>query len=321
MLLNAVRAAKGYPLQFSKVTSYTGQGTVDGGLSIDLPFVLNTFGSPGASRILGTARPSSTLKSGVSQLQLADLNTAEIQRKLRTQVTARDFAYYRSQGWQKALVNTILIEELHLEPKLVDRLDQASEAACERGGSARSGYERHKLVCQWRAKALRDCRDEIDPERRPERRASPEGDVVVVYANNPRRFCQYVAFQWFFAAIRVLDGASLDVDADLKVNLDECTQTWTPESDKEKKEARRNKVKSKAAKGGKEEEKEISESVKDGKVSVDIGVKSKVGEKKDDEEFDKNAPEQNILINIPRNLGPARVDSLVHLYGRSRRTA
>lgn len=316
MLLNAVRAAHGYPLQFSKVTSYSGQGTVDGGLSIDLPFVLNTFGNPSATRILGTARPSSAFKSGVSQLQLADLNTAEIQRKLRTQVAARDFAYYRSQGWLKTLVNTILIEELQLERELVKKLEDASKASCDPGGSAASSKrDRQTLVCRWRQKALRECGDDIDPDRRPQRRASREGNVVVVFTNDPRRYCQFVAFQWFFASIRVLDSASVDVDADLDVDTDECTTRWGPprETNKQKKEAKGSKEKSK---GGRDEDKQVSESVKDGKVSVDIGVNVKVAEKKDEEESDKKAPEQHILINIPRNLGPTRLDSVVKEYAR-----
>jgi hypothetical protein len=291
MLLNAVRAAKGYPLQFSKVTSYSGQGTVDGGLSVDLPFILNTFGTASGARILGTARPSSSFKTGVSQLQLADLNTAEIQKALRTQVRAKDFAYYRSQGWQKALVNTILIEELQLEPDLVRDLGEASDAVCHKNTGSASSSERHRPVCNWlRREEVKDCL------RRPDAyqlRATPYGETVRVYSNNPRKFCQHIAFQWFFASIRVLEGVSLDINPE--PNVDECVTTW-----KAPKDAGIPK-KDKDAKRGKGKANEISDTAKDGKMSVDIAVNLKVAEKgdKDKEDEDKDR-DSFIALNIPK---------------------
>ena len=96
LLLNAVRAAKGYPMQFSKLQTYTGQGRADTGVSIDVPFVLDTVGSGPLSpaRLIGTARATPGLRSGVQALQLVDLNTAEAQKALRTQVSAKEFEYY-----------------------------------------------------------------------------------------------------------------------------------------------------------------------------------------------------------------------------------
>src|SRR5262245_15913549 len=46
MLLNVVRAAKGYPVQFSKVTSYSGSSRLDGGLSLNIPFLTDVIGKP-----------------------------------------------------------------------------------------------------------------------------------------------------------------------------------------------------------------------------------------------------------------------------------
>ena len=80
MLLNVVRAAKGYPMQFSRVSNYTGSSRMDGSLSFSLPFILNTFGTPSPARLQANANPSAQFKTGVQSLQLIDLNTAEVQR-------------------------------------------------------------------------------------------------------------------------------------------------------------------------------------------------------------------------------------------------
>jgi hypothetical protein len=122
-----------------------------------------------------------------------------------------------------------------------------------------------------------------------------------VYTNDPRRYCQFAAFQWFFASIRVLEGVSLDLNP--QFNTDECTRRWSPPKDIDG-ENKGGKGRSRDAKGKKDDGQQVSESVKDGKVSVDIGVNLKVSERgekdRDDDEKSKNS---FIGLNIPRGLG------------------
>ena len=285
MLLNVVRAAKGYPVQFSKVSSYSGQSRTDGGLNLNFPFIGAVIGSPN-SAFPGGVTPNASFKTGVSQLQLADLSTAEFQRNLRKKVTATDFAYYRSQGWPKALVNTILIEELLLEPRLRARLIIASQKTCDEGGS---GKEKYKEVCTWlRSKITRDClRENLD------QRASPDGDVYYRYSNSPRENCRHVTFQWFFAAIRVLPGVTLDFQP--KVDTDECTRRDALLKDLAG-SAKEGKGKSKDAGKG------ASETVKDGKISVEVNVKIADKTDKADDGSDKANDGGSIGISIPRGL-------------------
>jgi hypothetical protein len=119
-----------------------------------------------------------------------------------------------------------------------------------------------------------------------------------VYENNPRKYCEHVNFQSFFASIRVLAGASLDVD--LKVDTDECRSTAALLKDIAGAAKDGKGGKSKDAKGV--EDKRVSESVKDGKVSVDIGVNLKIADKgeKDDEASDKAKNGGFIGLNIPK---------------------
>ena len=290
LLLNTLRAAKGYPLQFSKVTNYTGQSRMDGSLSLSLPFITNTFGNPSGQRLQGTVSPSAQFKTGVQNLQLTDLNTAEFQKSLRTRVKANDFYYYRSQGWPKAVVNTVLIEEVYVEPRLLDALRDASEGACSDGGS---GTKRRRNECRW----LMDKRTQacLDHPNATEPRASPEGDVVKAFINDPRQNCRHVSFQWFFTSIRVLEGATLEPNP--SADPDECKSTWAAP-----KEAKGDKDKSKD-KSKDDRSSTIKETVKDGKLAVDVSVKlDKGGEK--DEDGDKGRDSTHIGLNIPRGLGP-----------------
>jgi hypothetical protein len=311
MLLNVVRAAKGYPMQFSRVSNYTGSSRMDGSLSFSLPFILNTFGSPSPTRLQANANPSAQLKTGVQSLQLVDLNTAEVQKNLRQQVGIKDFQYYRSQGWPSTLVNTVLIEELQVEPELVVALDAASKAACFEGGSARSRKTSGlRGVCSWLLRRdVEDCLTS-SPDA-PQPRASDVGTVVSAFPNDPRRYCKHMAFQWFFASIRVLVGVSFVVDP--KIDTDECTTSWAP---KEEKGDKASKSKSRP------EEKKINESVKDGKVSVDIGVNLKVSDKAEkDKKKDEDEQEPVILLNIPKALSrhvssPREANALDRLRNR-----
>jgi len=281
MLLNVVRAAKGYPTQFSKVTSYSGSSRADGGLNLNIPFIGGIVGNPNTA-FQGAVTPSASFKTGVSQLQMADLNTAETQKALRKPVSARDFAYYRTQGWPKALVNTILIEQLMVEPRLLDALKRAAASACEASDSRE---------CRW----LRSDRTERCLAEAKEERASPDGDVVRVFTNNPRKQCQHESFQWFFTSIRVLPSASLDFEP--KVDTDECRTSKALLRDLAR-STKDGKGKSKDANKG------PSETVKEGKVSVEVNVKIAEKADKDAEASDKENEGGSIGLVIPRNLAP-----------------
>lgn len=287
MLLNVVRAAKGYPVQFSKVTSYAGSSRLDGGVGLTIPFPVDVFGKPTAL-LSGSATPSATFKTGVSQLQLADLSTAEFQRTLRKQVTANDYVYYRSQGWPKALVNTLLIEEVLVEPSLFDSLRATAEVICGRDVLRNlADRDKREKECNWLRSHVHCLRD----RNHREERASPEGDVVRVFANNPHSQCKHENFQWFFTSIRVLRKVTLDINP--KVDTDECRTEI----------ARLNDLASSAKDGkgkSKDTGKRTSETVKEGKVSVEVNVKVAEKADKDDDASDKSKDGSAIALNIPR---------------------
>lgn len=291
MLLNVVRAAKGYPVQFSKVTSYAGSSRLDGGVGLTIPFPIDVFGKP-TTLLSGSTTPSASFKTGVSQLQLADLSTAEFQRTLRKQVTANDYVYYRSQGWPKALVNTLLIEEVLVEPSLLKSLSAAAEVICRRDVLEKlSDHNKRERECQWLLSHKRCLLD----HKHLDERASPEGDVVRVFANSPREQCKHDNFQWLFTSIRVLRKVTLDINP--KVDTDECRTE----------KARLNDLASSTKDGkgkSKDSGKGTSETVKEGKVSVEVNVKVAEKADKDDDASDKSKDSGAIALNIPRVPSP-----------------
>jgi hypothetical protein len=310
LLLNTLRAAKGYPLQFSKIASYQGASRLDGSLNLNLPFIADVIGKKPSSQLLqGGLTPAGTFKSGVSQLALADLNTAEFQKTLHTVTKAHYFVYYRQQGWPTALVSTILLEEVVVEPRLLTALRAASQAACRY-----SGKERQKGYCNWlqRPKTW-ECLNR-DWRRVSEPRASHSGDLVRAFTNDPRRDwphneCRHVGFQWFFAAIRVLDGTTLSLPT--AVDTEECKTVWRrPPITGRTDDATADK--DTGTSGGSARNK-LNENVKDGKLSVDLRVTLDKGDKDEDVDKEKRS-DTSIGLNIPRGLSGERRSETIEEY-------
>ena len=205
MLLNALRAAKGYPLQFSRLTSYVGQGTMDGGVNLDIPVLLNTFGSPSGARALGSPAAQRCVQDGF-------LATATGRPECGGGAEDPAHTGESDRLWVLSLPGLAESAGQHhsdrgrssSSPRWPRSLRKASNAACGPDGSTKKGAERLRNVCAW-LEQVKECRDAT------EIRASPEGDVVRVYSNNPGRHCQYTAFQAFLLALRVLPGVVFDV--------------------------------------------------------------------------------------------------------------
>lgn len=112
LLLNAVRASKDYPLQFSKINTYQGTGTVGGSISADIPV------SSIADGIKLT--PKIDIKPPINQLALVDLNTEEAQQALKKQASVETFRYYFLQRGTRAMgvINAALVESVYIHEQL-----------------------------------------------------------------------------------------------------------------------------------------------------------------------------------------------------------
>jgi hypothetical protein len=201
LLLNAVRAAKGYPMQFSKLQTYTGQGRADGGVIVDVPFLVDTVGhgTLAPTRLMGGTKSSMNARTGVNALQLVDLNTAEAQKALRTQATKAQFEYYLAQAWPFRLVVTVMIEGIAVSERLLRPLEEYYVAYCAANPS--------HVLCNWLRGELEKCGASTSKPTRKMEPVGRYGETYFSFGNDPRTYCEFVAFQWFIDAMAMAGGS------------------------------------------------------------------------------------------------------------------
>jgi hypothetical protein len=133
VLLNAVRASKDYPLQFSRIQSMTGKGAGSFEIGSQLPFdALRLGASSGTS--FATLSPKLTYGSTVSQLNLVDLNTEEAQQQLKRQIDSNQFRYYwlLNGGRSQSVVLAMLVQEIALHEELFTRINEIAQSRCDK---------------------------------------------------------------------------------------------------------------------------------------------------------------------------------------------
>ena len=105
ILMNVMRAAYREPLQFSDVSTVTGQNSLSGSLAASLPV------SPaGAEYVIS---PSASL-SGSSQFNVTNLNTQEFYNGLQTPVTLQQISNLIDAGFDPALVLFLTVSDLNI---------------------------------------------------------------------------------------------------------------------------------------------------------------------------------------------------------------
>ena len=186
LLLNAVRASKDYPLQFSKIQSYQGTGTTSASVSATVP--LKIF--PGT----GTATPKVDWKDGISQLTLVDLNTEEAQQALKKTLPLRAYKYYDAYGGNRSYVTPIMlmVEHVSMPRKLYKLIGGYVDNRCNHylsgGVSPKTPrYDHNLFACA----ALRRLQSQCDFEKT----LLAHPDVRIAFLqNHVTNECQHLAF-------------------------------------------------------------------------------------------------------------------------------
>ena len=228
LLLNAVRASKNYPMQFSKLGSFTGSGRISGGLTVGGPFAIKKIGSGPLAPSLktGTIGTAVNIGSGISSLQLTDVSTEEAQTKLRSPVTDQDFKYHYLQGWDTRVVSTLMIESLQVPARLAEIYFRKYEEKC----NPTSGKDSKNIRC-WAYKRLKTL-DSTKEECQAGEFSSLRGVGYMQFRNDPRNQCRFYAFQAFIEALGVSSGL-LDFNPKFKKSDEKkSSQTATYSSDK-----------------------------------------------------------------------------------------
>ena len=211
LLLNAVRAAKGYPTQFSKLATYTGQGRISGKIGAKFPFTLNHIGTGTLARAVqtGNVDPSLSFNSGVQSMQFVDLNTEEAQKLLHKTLTATALKYYLEQGWENRLVNTILFESITVINRLATPIFRKYMKYCKEKKKNKRKEKIRIKKCYPHKKLSNLSRNskKCDPHEILKNNTYTVRRVTYVdFTNDPRNVCQFYAFQFILEAFGVSSG-------------------------------------------------------------------------------------------------------------------
>jgi hypothetical protein len=157
LLLNAVRASKDYPLQFSKISAYSGKGAMSSArISASMPIKIPSN---------GTLSPSVDLTDGISKLDLIDLNTEEAQQALRKTLPLRVYQYYTEYSGNRSYVTPVLlmVEYVSMPRALFGLIGKYVQERCRlylSEGAERLKLERfahNRYACIQLRKIEREC--------------------------------------------------------------------------------------------------------------------------------------------------------------------
>ena len=109
ILSNIIRAAYGKPLQFTDLTTLTGQSTLSGELGATIPFAVDPSGT--ARTYSGTPKIGA---SGTSTFNMANLNSREFYNGLQTPVSVENIANFISSGFDRQLLLFLAISDIEI---------------------------------------------------------------------------------------------------------------------------------------------------------------------------------------------------------------
>jgi hypothetical protein len=107
ILLNVMRAAYTYPLQFTDLSTVTGQAVSQIAVTSSLPF----WGARGTSSRLYTFSPGFTFSGGPS-FNIANLNSQEFYSGIQTQVDPKIIQHYLFAGYDPRILFPLFISEI-----------------------------------------------------------------------------------------------------------------------------------------------------------------------------------------------------------------
>lgn len=153
LLLNAVRAAQRYPLQFTRISEFKGEDTISGKLTGKIPF--------GPQAVLNNSfDPTLDWNSGLNSLTVLDLNTEEAQSALKRPLTPNDFSYYFNyrHGRSFAVITALFVEHVIVHKDLYNAIDANAEALCPRKISSGVGVDPLCLLIQQMPRCAAESR-------------------------------------------------------------------------------------------------------------------------------------------------------------------
>jgi len=180
LLLNAVRASKNYPLEFTSVSTVLGGAKFTAELDPSLPFPF----SPSRSYDPGI---KAYHERSISSLAIANLNTAEALGGLKRSLGWSDFRYYQLSGWPEGVFRTLAFEAIRIHRDVYTRISAMADKNCSEDPTT--------AYCRMRTYSLAFC----DGDRVRATRVLDQ--PILRFTNSGESTCEYAMFQEVLATL------------------------------------------------------------------------------------------------------------------------
>jgi len=183
VLLNAVRASRGYPLHFTGIGDFTGQSVFSSAKIMgSIPFVRDTT-------LAHTLTPSVSVQGNFSSLNISSINSKEFAKGLITPMQIGDFTiYWNSPEWDREFITMMMISRYVVHQNDHSLIENNYRNRCYAPQSSRE-----EQLCRQIKKNIRSC-GRIKSQRN--RIAVREGELFI-YDNDPYDVCKFKLFQSF----------------------------------------------------------------------------------------------------------------------------
>ena len=181
VLLNAVRASRGYPLHFTSIGDFTGKSVFNTARVMgSIPFVRDT-NTPHA------LTPSVSVQGNISDVKIASINSKEFAEGLIKPMKIGDFTiYWNSPEWDTEFITMMMISRhvVHMNDHKLIETNYKNRCRAPRS-------TRDEELCRLIKQNIASCSRSKSPNsRRPVR----EGDFFI-YENDPYHVCKFKQFQ------------------------------------------------------------------------------------------------------------------------------
>jgi len=191
VLLNAIRASKGYPYYFTYLGDMQGKDAVNATVDAS-PTALTTFANHQQHRFFG--RPSVALNNGFSTFNVSNANSDEFALNLIKPLTAEQASVLVNSDWPTEHLLMLILKRIGLAEQDFELLKENIEARCH------TPAEGLMQLCNLVIDAIRRCGfPEPDTVFEAEHRSVRKR--IYNFRNNPEENC---AFEQFQVAIRAI---------------------------------------------------------------------------------------------------------------------
>lgn len=219
ILLNAVRASKGYPLTYSAITGGSGALSRASAANVN-PTILNPLGEAfRLSQITGPITATATLDHSAT---ISNLNSNEVIGKMLAPVEPDLYKLFVDTGFDKELVNLLFLRSINLTSSTYKSLVWKAEQRCRRlkglslsrqlrerdvdlCDAIQAGYQeieeiRDQAVTDGEVRLIRIC----EAKHPKFNRVGLNAEDVLFFPNVATEKCDYLGFVTLYRTLRVL---------------------------------------------------------------------------------------------------------------------